>query len=125
MGEVFLMADLDNRVHYRRTVRFNTDSNKTRRVRTPGGKLVMQHIKKKGDYTRCAITGVKLPGFKKVRPIDRKRNKKNVSRPYGGHFCAKVVKDRILRSFLVNEQKCVRALISERIKAEKKSKTKK
>ena len=35
------------RVSYRRSVSFNTRSNKIRKVKTPGGRLSVLHLKKK------------------------------------------------------------------------------
>lgn len=42
--------------------RYNTRSNKVRVVKTPGGKLRYQHIKKKGSAPKCGDCGIKLPG---------------------------------------------------------------
>ena len=36
---------------------------------------------------------------------------KSVSRPYGGHLAAGVVRDRIVRSFLVQEQQIVKKVL--------------
>ena len=35
------------RVNYRRAVSYNTASNKIRKVKTPGGKLAVLHMKKR------------------------------------------------------------------------------
>lgn len=41
------------------------------------------------------------------------RPKKNVSRAYGGSRCAGCVKDRIVRAFLIEEQKIVKKVLKE------------
>ncbi|GJC96050.1 60S ribosomal protein L34-B [Colletotrichum higginsianum] len=52
-----------NRVTYRRRNGYNTSSNLTRIVKTPGGELRVLHIKKRGTAPKCGDCGVKLPGF--------------------------------------------------------------
>jgi len=47
------------------------------------------------------------------------RPKKNVSRAYGGSRCAGCVKDRIVRAFLIEEQKIVKKVLKESQKAGK------
>ena len=52
-----------------------------------------------------------VPQLPAVRPGDLHRiskSKKTVHRAYGGHLAAGVVKDRIVRAFLVEEQKIVK-----------------
>ncbi|KAL8675675.1 MAG: hypothetical protein Q9224_007418, partial [Gallowayella concinna] len=44
---------------------YNTRSNKVRVIKTPGGKLQYQHLKKRGSPPKCGDCGIKLPG---VRP---------------------------------------------------------
>ena len=46
-----------NRVTYRRKVTYNTRSNKIRKVKTPGGKLVALYHKKKTNPVKCAVNG--------------------------------------------------------------------
>lgn len=53
-------------------------------------------------------------GLPCLRPAEYKRlskNQKNVSRSYGGSRCAKCVRDRIVRAFLVEEQKIVKKVL--------------
>merc|ERR1712198_689332 len=118
-----LMALLDTRVHYRRRCQYNTASNQVRVVRTPGGKLVTHHKKKLGNYATCKDTGKRLQGIKRSRKCDRNKIKshaKTVSRVYGGALCANAVRERILRSFLVEEQKCVMSLVATKAQIDKK-----
>lgn len=116
---------LDTRVHYRRRCQYNTENNQVKFVRTPGGKLVFQHKKKLGHYVKCKDTGVKLHGIKRSRMSERRnkipKHKKTVSRPYGGNLSGNALKERIMRAFLVEEQKCVNQLIAAKAMLDKKS----
>merc|ERR1719152_861393 len=86
------------RVTYRRRHCYATKSNGVRKVKTPGGKITLM---KPTLYSRIA------------------KNKKNVSRAYGGSRCAKCVRDRIVRAFLIEEQKIVKQLVKDGKAAEK------
>lgn len=118
----------------RRHVPWNTKSNKHRMVKTPGGRLVYQHVKKHSKQPRCGDTGRKLIGMPRVRPTELKRLKKRqrtVSRAYGGTLSSRSVRTRIVRAFLIEEQRCVKQVLQEKEKlmkddapAEKKSKKK-
>merc|ERR1711879_404125 len=44
---------------------YNTKSNRVKKVRTPGGKLVFQYLKKRPSVPKCPMTGLRLKG---VRP---------------------------------------------------------
>lgn len=55
---VCFKGDIDERMSYR----YNTRSNKTRIVKTPGGELRLLHIKKRGTAPKCGDCGAKLPG---------------------------------------------------------------
>lgn len=52
------------RVTYRRRHAYATKSNKTRVVRTPGGKLTVQYPKKKTSHPVCGVTGALLAGVR-------------------------------------------------------------
>merc|ERR1712005_73196 len=56
------------RLTYRRTLSYNTSSNRRKIVKTPGGKLVYQHISKAAKAPKCGDTGVALRGVKAGRP---------------------------------------------------------
>nr|POE99486.1 60s ribosomal protein l34-b [Quercus suber] len=110
----------DNRLTYRRRQPYNTVSNKTRIIKTPGGELRYLHIKKKGTAPKCGDCGSKLSGIPALRPREYagiSRPKKTVQRAYGGSRCANCVKDRVVRAFLIEEQKIVKKVMKE---AEKK-----
>ncbi|KAI8924493.1 ribosomal protein L34Ae, partial [Entophlyctis helioformis] len=102
------------RVTYRRRLSYNTKSNKTRVVKTPGGKLVVHYIHKKVAHPKCGDCGVALPGVPALRPVEFARiskRQKTVTRAYGGSRCATCVRSRIVRAFLVEEQKIVKKVI--------------
>lgn len=47
---------------------YNTTSNLTRIVKTPGGKLRTLHIKKRGTAPKCGDCHKKLPGVSQQQP---------------------------------------------------------
>ncbi|XP_065173074.1 large ribosomal subunit protein eL34-like [Atheta coriaria] len=98
------------RLVFRRRLSYNTKSNRRRIVRTPGGKLVYQYLKKTKKVPRCGQCKDKLRGIIPARPQERSRmcrRKKTVKRAYGGVLCHKCVKEKIVRAFLLEEQKIV------------------
>ncbi|KAK1797006.1 hypothetical protein P4O66_008397 [Electrophorus voltai] len=100
------------RLTYRRRLSYNTNSNKTRLSRTPGNRIVYLYTKKTGKAPKsaCGICPGRLRGIRAVRPqvlMRMSKTKKHVSRAYGGSMCAKCVRDRIKRAFLIEEQKIV------------------
>merc|ERR1712100_927239 len=92
--------------------------NKQRTLRTPGGKLVLQTLKKKAKGPICGDCGKALIGLPRLRPTEYRRLKKRekrVNRAYGGSRCAGCVQSRIVRAFLIEEQKCVKQVLAEKI----------
>jgi ribosomal protein L34E len=78
-----------------------------------GGRLLVQYRTKKASYPKCPVTGQRLAGIKSLRPsqYSNKRiskRQKTVNRIYGGCLSHKVVRERIMRAFLVEEQKIVK-----------------
>jgi len=58
-----------------------------------------------------------LPGIKHVKSskyASLKKRERTVSRAYGGAACANCVKQRIMRAFLLEEQKAVKKVLAER-----------
>merc|ERR1712216_483095 len=89
-------------------------SNKVRKVKTPGGVLTMHKVGKKSAPIKCGDCGTALQGLPLARPMQYARMakcKKNVARAYGGSRCAKCVRDRIVRAFLIEEQKIVKQVL--------------
>merc|ERR1711893_52572 len=106
--ESFIMPS--QRLTYRRRLSYNTKSNRRKITKTPGGKLVYHYKKKLGTIPKCGDCKVKLHGITPSRPIERvnmTKRLKTVSRTYGGSRCHKCVRDRIIRAFLIEEQKIV------------------
>ncbi|XP_073979771.1 large ribosomal subunit protein eL34-like [Rhodnius prolixus] len=102
------------RLQFRRRLSYNTKSNRRRIVRTPGGRLVYQYLKKPKRIPRCGQCKEKLRGIVPARPMERARickRKQTVKRAYGGVLCHRCVKERIIRAFLIEEQKIVQAVL--------------
>merc|ERR1712106_413653 len=108
------MASLEptmvQRITYRRRLTWDTKSNKRKTVRTPGGKLVFQYLKKRPTLPKCPMTGLKLKGIKPATNQEKtrlSRRQKTVYRAYGGVLSHKAVREEIVRAFLIEEQKIV------------------
>ncbi len=87
-----------------------------------------QHLKKAGTIPKCGDTGVPLQGVSALRPrqyASVSRTHKTVSRAYGGSRSANAVKERIIRAFLIEEQKIVKRVIKEQADKEKAAEAKK
>lgn len=72
------------------------------------------YVKKKPKAPRCGDCHQALQGIPALRPREYARLskcKKNVSRAYGGSRCSACVKDRIIRAFLIEEQKIVKKML--------------
>jgi len=113
------------RLTYRRRHSYATRSNKVRKVKTPGGKLVFQYTRKRPSPRICGATGVRLNGIKSLRPKEMSNKRlarpaKTVHRIYGGHLSHRVVKDRIVRAFLIEEQKIIKKVL--KLQEQKKAK---
>jgi large subunit ribosomal protein L34e len=78
-----------------------------------GGNLVVQYRTKRASYPKCPVTGQRLAGIKALRPAkySNKRmakREKTINRIYGGCLSHKVVRERIVRAFLLDEHKIVK-----------------
>ena len=68
------------------------------------------YSKKKTNVSKCGDCKLALHGITAVRPkklASLSRRVKTVSRVYGGTKCGKCVRSRIIRAFLIEEQKIV------------------
>ena len=86
-------------------------------VRTPGGRLVYHTLKKKTTGPKCGDCQKPIIGVPRLRPMEYRRLKKRerrVNRAYGGSRCAKCVRLRVVRAFLIEEQKCVKQVLAEK-----------
>lgn len=76
--------------------------------------MIFQTKEKTSSHPTCPISGQRLNGLPVVRPTKLHRlskSKKTVHRAYGGHLAAGVVRERIIRAFLVEEQKIVKKVL--------------
>jgi len=108
------------RVTYRRRHSYNTISNRTKLVKTPGGRTVVHYRTKTCKAPRCGDCGITLIGLPRLRPAAYSRlpkRQRRVSRAYGGSRCYNCTRNRIVRAFLIEEQKIVKHVI--KMKAQK------
>ncbi|KAL2985089.1 hypothetical protein AAZX31_12G129600 [Glycine max] len=80
------------------------------------GKLVYQTTKKRANGPKCTVTGKRIQGIPHLRPTEYKRlrlprNRRTVNRAYGGVLSGSVVRERIIRAFLVEEKKIVKKVL--------------
>jgi len=78
-------------------------SEKRRRVRTPGKKLVTHYKKKKSGIARCAVCKKPLHGVPRLNPSEMRKlskSKKRPERPYGGNLCSKCMRDLFKKSLV-------------------------
>ena len=102
------------RLTLRRRLSYNTNSNKKRIVKTPGGRLTYQYIKKGPSFPKCGDCKIKLNGVVPARPREwsrMSRRLKTVNRSYGGSRCARCVRERVVRAFLIEEQNIVNKVL--------------
>ncbi|KAF7135978.1 hypothetical protein RHSIM_Rhsim08G0069300 [Rhododendron simsii] len=104
------------RLTYRKRHSYATKSNQNRVVKTPGGKLVYQSTKKRASGPKCPVTGKRIQGIPHLRPAEYKRsrlsrNRRTVNRAYGGVLSGSAVRERIIRAFLIEEQKIVKKVL--------------
>ncbi|KAJ2393115.1 60S ribosomal protein L34B [Coemansia sp. RSA 2559] len=107
------------RVNYRRRLSYNTKSNRVRISKTPGGNLRYLHVKKPAKGPRCGDCGLSLAGIPALRPREYSRlskTQKSVTRAYGGSRCGSCVRTRIVRAFLIEEQKIVKKVMKAQAK---------
>ena len=81
------------------------------------GKLHVHYLGKHAGPVKCGDCRKPLNGVKRVRPSKMSKVPKRcrkVYRAYGGSRCHSCVKDRILRAFLIEEQKLVKKVLEEK-----------
>ena len=85
--------------------------------------MIAKYVAKRASGPKCGDTGVKLNGIPALRPKQYKgisKRQKTVSRAYGGVLSSGAVKSRIIRAFLIEEQKIVKKVLEEKSKKSKK-----
>ncbi|KAF8281750.1 putative 60S ribosomal protein L34 [Trypanosoma cruzi] len=115
------------RVQYRRRMHYATRGNRMKLVRTPGNRLVMQKRVKRsqGPHTPWVLGHKRLAGTKALRHTEARlasRHEKSTSRPYGGVLSHEQVRDRIVRAFLIEEQRIVKRALKAHAKSQKEKK---
>lgn len=71
------------------------------------------YVKKPRSVPKCGQCKEKLKGITPTRPSERprmSRRLKTVSRTFGGVLCHRCLRERIIRAFLIDEQKVVKVL---------------
>ena len=106
------------RLTYRRRHAYNTRSNKVKVVKTPGGTLTFHYLTKTVRRRVCGVVNCNVPihGVPRLRSLALSRTSKKdrtVSRAYGGSICGKCVRDKIVRAFLIEEQKVVKKIVKQ------------
>lgn len=103
------------RVNYVRRMHYATRSNGVRMIRTPGNRLKFQKTGKRsqGPHTPWVLGHKRIAGTKALNHFDNRTSSthaKSTSRAYGGVLSADQVRDRIIRAFLVEEQRIARRM---------------
>jgi large subunit ribosomal protein L34e len=96
---------------------YNTKSHSATGVRTPGGALKAKRRYKTSKGPKCSDCPLMIQGVKHIKStkyVGLKKRERTVSRAYGGSCCAPCVKQRIMRAFLLEEQKAVKKVLAER-----------
>ncbi len=115
------MTNNDHRVTLSRRHAYRTNTNRVKTILTPGGRHTAQFLTKPRRGVTCGDAGcnVFLPGIKHMDRAGFKgahSKDKSVSRAYGGSRCGKCVRNRIVRAFLIEEQKQVKMVLAEKLK---------
>lgn len=71
------------------------------------------------------VWGVQIPRARPFEYSRMARHERTVNRAYGGSRCAKCVRERILRAFIIEEQKIVKKVLAEKRALEKKERKEK
>merc|ERR1711879_727348 len=112
------MGTMVQRLTYRKHIRYATKGNKQKKGTTPGGKLILHQLKKKAKGPHCGDCGKRIIGVPCLRPHEYrllKKRERRVNRAYGGSRCAACVRMRVMRAFLIEEQKCVKQVLAEKL----------
>jgi large subunit ribosomal protein L34e len=110
---------LDSRIQLRRHCSFNRKKKNFKKIKTPGKKISIIYRKKKTNHVKCSQTKTILTGIKKHSSFNFmsiSKNKKKISRIYGGNLSGNSLKERIIKAFLVEEQKIVKRVLKSREK---------
>ncbi|RVW59719.1 60S ribosomal protein L34 [Vitis vinifera] len=107
------------RLTYRKRHSYATKSNQHRVVKTPGDSSEESwciRAPRRGPMVPNAQLLEEIQGIPHLRPAEYKRsrlprNRRTVNRAYGGVLSGGAVRERIIRAFLVEEQKIVKKVL--------------
>ncbi|KAI6373634.1 hypothetical protein MCOR25_003408 [Pyricularia grisea] len=68
----------------------------------------------------CVFEFLQVPALRPREYAQISKPKKTVQRAYGGSRCGNCVRDRVVRAFLIEEQKIVKKVLKEQTQGEKK-----
>ena len=111
----------DSRVQLRRHCPFSGKKKSFRLIKTPGKKISILYNKKKKNYVKCSDTKKKINGIQKhssSKFMSMSKNQKKISRIYGGCLSGNSLKERIIKSFLLEEQKIVKRVLKNKLKTD-------
>lgn len=74
---------------------------------------VIGRIVRHSKALRLITTSSQIPALRPREYSQISKPKKTVQRAYGGSRCANCVKDRVVRAFLIEEQKIVKKVLKE------------
>jgi len=69
--------------------------------RTPGGKLSVQHKKRKPQAAKCSECAATLKGVPRALPskmTNMPKTRKRPDRPYGGSLCSRCTRQKIVET---------------------------
>jgi len=78
--------------------RFKSRTFRRVKIRTPGGRTVLHHRKRKPKLGTCPETGESLKGVPRERPYKMQKlalSKKRPSRPYGGNLSSRAARAKL------------------------------
>ena len=114
---------VDTRVQLRRHCPFSGKKNSFRIIRTPGKRISILYNKKKKNFMKCADSKKKINGIQShssSKFMSMRKNQKKISRAYGGCLSGNSLEQRIIKSFLIEEQKIVKRVLKSREKKDNK-----
>ena len=107
----------NTRIHYLRKHTYKTRSYRIRKIRTPGGRLTVQYMKKTSKGPQASFgSKARLSGLRQLSNQDNSkanRSSRRVARAYGGVITPSELKERIMRAFLIEEVKVVKRIVKE------------
>lgn len=69
--------------------------------KVPGNRIVVHYKKRKTKKAKCASCGALLSAIPRERPykmMNLPKTKKRPERPYGGYYCSKCMRKRLIES---------------------------